>query len=189
MECWGLRAVGVCRSGTVFFSSFSEWWGWSCSSLHLSSWKRLQQQGGGGYAGGRERGRQGEWRGSQRAASLTLRQEFSLLQLPVQQHTERAGGRKGTGPVDITAMTSSSDRVDYTLDVGAQSWWHKFLQYRLVFCPVPKCCHWAKCTPERSPGVVTTTWVLRYEFEICLHSSFTVTFWKLLSLSVCFCMF
>lgn len=31
---------------------------------------------------------------------------------------------------------------------------------------VPKCSHLAKCTPEQSPGVVTTTWVLRYGLKM-----------------------
>lgn len=141
-----------------------------CAFIQLeeASVAELQQQGGGGW-------REGEWRGSQRTASLTLGHEFSLLQLPQCTETES----EGTGPVDTTAMTYGED---CTLDCSPRRWWHWFIYWRSWFRPVPKCCHWAKCTPEQSPGVVTTIWVLRYELE--MYSS-TVTF-LLLFISVCF---
>lgn len=87
-----------------------------CAFIQLEEASVAEQQGGGGYAGGREGGRM-----SDGEASLTLQQEFSLLQLPAPQHTERAGERKRTGPVDITAMTYSDYRVDCTLDFSAWS--------------------------------------------------------------------
>ena len=74
-------------------------------SLKLQPCAFIQLEEASATAAGRGRfcWREGECRGSQRTASLTLGQEFSLLQLPQRTEKETAGESEGTGPVDTTA--------------------------------------------------------------------------------------
>lgn len=63
----------------------------------------------------REEGRERD----EEARALPLsrsRQEFSLIQLPAPQHTERATERRDTGLFDITAMTFWIYKLDRSLD-------------------------------------------------------------------------
>lgn len=106
--------MGVCRSGSVFFLNDEPEVAAVC--IYPAGRGFSSRAAGRGRLCWREGGRM-----SDGEASLTLQQEFSLLQLPAPQHTERAGERKRTGPVDITAMTYSDYRVDCTLDFSAWS--------------------------------------------------------------------